>query len=225
MNEENIEKDMTPILLEDLGMRFATEKSKEKKRYGLYQCQYCGASFKGMVSHIRTGHKRSCGCQSTKYKNPHGLHHHRMYKTWSNMIHRCSDPNFKQYEDYGGRGIIVCDEWQDIKNFIDWVENTSNWEEGLTLDRINTNGNYSPDNCTFSNRTIQSINQRIQSSNTSGYVGVCWVVAKNRWKVRVQMYGKCKHIGYFHNLEDAVKARDEYILANNLPHPLSTDEN
>ena len=161
MEEENVEKDMTPILLEDLGMRFATENSKHKSRYGLYQCQYCGNSFKGLSSHIKSGHTRSCGCQSTKYKNPHGLRNHRMYKTWRNMLYRCYDETFKQYEDYGGRGIQVCEEWKDVINFVQWVDDISNWEEGLTLDRIDTNGNYSPENCTFSNRTIQSINQRM----------------------------------------------------------------
>ena len=79
----------------------------------------------------------------------------------------------------------VCEEWKDVRNFVKWVEDISNWEEGLTLDRIDTNGNYSPENCTFSDKTHQSINQRMQSNNTSGFVGVNWQKAKQRWRARV----------------------------------------
>ena len=213
MNEIN-----KPILLKDLGMKYPTKQSKTRSRYGLYQCQYCMEEFEAIINKSR----KSCGCYNPRLE--HSLTGHRMYKTWSNMIHRCSDPNFKQYEDYGGRGITVYSEWQDIRNFIDWVENLSNWEEGLTLDRIDTNGNYSPDNCTFSNRNIQSINQRMQSNNTSGFTGVSWDKKANKWRARVQIFKREKLIGYFHNIEDAVKARDNYIIANNLPHPLSTDK-
>lgn len=208
-----------PILLKDLGMRYPTENSREKKRYGLYQCPYCEKEFEAIINKNR----KSCGCYNPRLE--HSLTGHRMYKTWVNMIHRCSDSNFKQYKDYGGRGIKVCDEWKDIRNFIDWVENSSNWEEGLTLDRINTNGNYSPDNCTFSDRNIQSINQRMQNNNTSGFTGVDWDKRYSKWRARIQIYGKCKYIGYFYNIEDAVKARDNYIIDNNLPHPLSTNNN
>lgn len=163
------------------------------------------------------------GNAQQRLTNSHGLRYPRMYKTWLSMMYRCYNANAKQYGDYGGRGIEVCEAWKDIRNFVKWVE-TSNWEEGLTLDRINTNGNYCPENCTFSDRTHQSINQRMQSNNTSGFTGVSWYKKKNKWRVRVQIFKKEKIIGYFHNLEDVVKARDEYILDNNLPHPLSTDE-
>ena len=223
MNEENIEKDMTPVLLEDLGMRYPTEKSKLRSRYGLYQCQYCGKEFEGNTYTIRQGATKSCGCQSSKYTISHGLRYHRMYKTWLGMVHRCYTENFKQYYNYGGRGITVCDEWKDVRNFVRWVDDLSNWEEGLTLDRINTNGNYCPENCTFSNKTIQSINQRKGSNNTSGFVGISWVEKWQRWGARIKMYGKEKHIGHFKTLEEAILARDNYIIQNNLPHPLSTD--
>ena len=146
-----------------------------------------------------------------------------MYSIWNHMLYRCYNKNFKQFSDYGGRGITVCEEWLDVKNFIDWVENKSNWEEGLTLDRINNNKGYSPDNCTFSIRTIQAINQRQQINNTSGYVGVTWAEARGKWHARVQIFKRGKHIGYYLSKEEAVQARDNYIIENNLPHKLSKD--
>ena len=220
--EEELERDMKPRLIGDLGMGYPTSKSTKKYRCGLYECQYCGKEFEAGTSSVKRGHTKSCGCLRG---DAHGLRNHRMYKTWECMKGRCYNPDFKQYADYGGRGITVCKEWLDITNFVDWVENKSNWEEGLTLDRIDNDKGYSPDNCTFSTRTIQSINQRQQSNNTSGYVGITWDKHRNKWSARVHINNKGKHIGYYLNKEEAVLARDQYIIENNLPHKLSTDYN
>lgn len=219
---ENIEiKDMTPKLIGETYFRKATENSRQRISYGVYECPYCGKHWECGTVDIKTGRTKSCGC-FTKNRT-HGLRNHRMYKTWECMKGRCYNPDFKQYADYGGRGITVCKEWLDITNFVDWVETKSNWVEGLTLDRIDNDKGYSPDNCTFSTRTIQSINQRQQSNNTSGYVGITWDKHRNKWSARVHINNKGKHIGYYLNKEEAVQARDNYIIENNLPHKLSTD--
>jgi hypothetical protein len=81
MSLENIEKDMTPLLLEDLGMRYPTDNSKKKRRFGLYQCQYCGKEFETRTVDVKSGNTKSCGCQSKKYKNTHGMTKHRLYNT------------------------------------------------------------------------------------------------------------------------------------------------
>ena len=222
MEEENvIEKDMTPKLIGETYLRKPTEKSSQRYRYGVYMCQYCGNHWEVITSRINTGYIKSCGCFTAN--RTHGLGGHRMYKTWDGVMQRCNNPKHKRYKDYGGRGISVCEEWLDIRNFVDWVENKSNWEEGLTLDRIDNDKGYSPDNCTFSTKTIQAINRRQKSNNTSGYVGVSWYAKVSKWRARVNMFKKEKLIGYYLTLEEAVQARDSYIIENNLPHPLSTD--
>ena len=218
--KEELERDMTPKLVGETYMKYATETSHQRNRFGIYECPYCGREFESAVSYIKNGTK-SCGCFTAN--RTHGLRNHRMYKTWECMKNRCYNPNFKQYLDYGGRGITVCEEWLDIKNFVEWVENDSDWSEGLTLDRIDNNKGYTPENCTFSTRNIQSINQRPQSNNTSGYVGVTWDKNKGKWSARVQIFKRGKHIGYYLSKEEAVQARDNYIIENNLPHKLSTD--
>ena len=221
---ENIEiKDMTPKLLGETYFRKATDTSPQRYRYGLYECQYCGKEWECLATTIKNGVTKSCGCFTSN--STHNLTKHPLFKTWHNMKNRCYNKNFKQYADYGGRGITVCEEWLDIKNFVDWVDNKSNWEEGLSLDRIDNDKGYSPDNCTFSTKTIQSINQRQQSNNTSGYVGVNWDAKVSKWRARVTMFKKEKHIGTFKTKEEAVLARDNYIIENKLPHPLSTDYN
>lgn len=84
---------------------------------------------------------------------------HRLYSTWANMKDRCYQPNNKSYKYYGGRGIRVCDRWLKSANFIADMYPTH--KEGLTLDRINTNGDYEPSNCRWATPTQQARNRRI----------------------------------------------------------------
>lgn len=80
------------------------------------------------------------------------------YNSYRSMMSRCYNPNTANYKLYGGRGIKVCDEWFDIENFEKWVEE-SNFKKGLTLDRIDTNGNYEPSNCRWATKAQQANNK------------------------------------------------------------------
>ena len=215
---EDIEKDMKPRFIKDLGMRYPTEKSINKYRYGLFECQYCGKEFECLVSNVKRGITKSCGCLKG---DAHGLTSHKFYGTWSKMLHRCTNPKNKDYKDYGARGITVCKEWLDIKNFVAWCDLTHPNIEGYTLDRINNDKEYSPENCTWSDKTTQNINQRMKKSNTSGFVGIYWNKASKKWDAKIGVNSKLVHIGTFPLIENAVQARDKYIIENKLPHKLS----
>ena len=83
----------------------------------------------------------------------------RLYTAWLNMRSRCYSVNNIMYQNYGGRGICVCDEWRNsFENFMSWA-NGNGYQEGLTLERINVDGNYEPSNCTWITKTEQYLNR------------------------------------------------------------------
>ncbi len=208
--KQTIKKEL--ILLEDLGMKYPKETSKEKRRYGLYRC-CCGKEFEAQVSNVKHGNIKSCGCN----KVIHGLTNHRLYNTWKDMIRRCNNPKRKDYKDYGGRGISVCDRWLDIHNFIE--DMYPSYIEGLSLDRSNNDGNYEPNNCRWVDRFVQAQNSKvIRVGNKSGYKGVNWYKNTNRWLAGITVNGKRICLGYFKNILDAAKAYDQYVIDSNLEH-------
>ena len=221
--EEELERDMTPRLLKDLGMGYYNEKNKHKTRLGTYECQYCGREFEVRVYSVKIGNARSCGCQKNKQKITHGRSNSIFYKTWNDMIRRCTNPNNKDYKDYGGRGITVCEEWLDVIDFVAWCEATHPNIEGYSLDRIDNDNGYSPENCRWVNRLVQATNQRIKYTNTTGVSGVVWDVNRGKWRAQISVNYTNKNLGRYLTLEEAVLARDNYIIENKLPHKLSTE--
>ena len=224
MNDEiKIEKDsgrdMTPQLIGDTYMKYPTEISQQRYSFGVYECQYCGKEFEAITKNIKKGNTRSCGCQNGG--RVHGLANSQFYNTWKNMDKRCNNPKNKDYKNYGARGITVCEEWLDVRNFITWCEST--YIEGMWLDRIDNDGNYSPDNVRWADASTQALNKRMQKSNTSGFVGVSWYKGNTKWVAQIMVNKIVIHLGYFNSVQEAVEARDIYIIENSLPHKLSTD--
>ena len=220
--EEEVVKDMTPRLIKDLGMRYPTEKSTRKYRYGLFECQYCKKEFETYIQSVKCGDTKSCGCLIGKNMT-HGFSYHKFYQTWYDMKYRCYNTKRQEYKWYGARGITVCDEWLDVTNFVAWVEKTYPNIEGYTLDRIDNDKGYSPENCRWVDKSTQVINQRIRRTNTSGYVGINWVESKLKWVSRINVEKKRIWLGDYKTIEEAVLARDTYIIENNLQYKLSTD--
>lgn len=123
----------------------------------------CGNIKEVASNNLITGKIKSCGCLLKDGSHTtHGKCNSRLYKTWVNMKTRCYDKNNKEYMNYGGRGIIVCKEWlSNFKTFYDWAINNG-YDDTLTIDRINVDGNYEPSNCRFIDIKTQ---QRNRSNN------------------------------------------------------------
>lgn len=221
--KEELERDMTPRLIGETYMKYATETSHQRRRYGLYMCQYCGREWEVETTRVTGGYTKSCGCLIGKSNKKHGLSLSRFYSSWYAIKRRCYNSEYKAFADYGGRGITVCEEWLDVVKFIEWCESTCPNEKGISLDRIDNDKGYSPENCRWTDVSTQNINQRMRRTNTSGYVGIHWVESKLKWVSRINVEKKRIWLGDYKTIEEAAQARDNYIIENNLPHKLSTD--
>lgn len=160
-------------LIDLTGQRFGrltvierTITSKSGRAKWLCQCD-CGKSTTTTGTNLRTGVTKSCGCymiecETTRIKEictTHGKSHTRLYRTWKNMKQRCYNPNNTYYHRYGGRGITICAEWkQDFKAFYDWAI-ANGYQDNLSIDRIDNEKGYSPDNCRWVTRKVQERNK------------------------------------------------------------------
>lgn len=141
---------------------------KFRRRYYECLCE-CGNTTIVEQSKLRTGHTQSCGCLHKERliarNTTHGGSKDRLYKVWRDMLDRCYNPNEKSYVFYGYRGITVCDEWRkDYKSFKKFMVDLG-YDDTLptgeqTIDRIDVNGNYCPDNCRLLTNKEQQNNKR-----------------------------------------------------------------
>lgn len=137
-------------------------KERNKHRQKVYKCQCdCGNIAYVRGYKLRSGYTKSCGClRHEKYAIKHGKRHTRLYTIWLNMKDRCCNKNTPSYKNYGARYINVCDDWQhDFMNFYNWAMDNG-YQEGLTIDRIDNNKGYSPDNCHWTTPKQQCNNKR-----------------------------------------------------------------
>ena len=209
-----------PILLEDLGYLYPTPNSKQKKRFGIYKCGFCGTNFKAQVRHINSGATISCGCYGKKCKaeginRKHGLRDTRVYIIWGNIKARVLNPKHKNYKDYGGRGITICDEWLDVQNFYNWAM-SNGYSDELSLDRIDNDEGYFPENCRWTTKSIQARNTRIQKNNTSGYRGVSYNKKTDRYRAVITINREKIYLGSFLTADEGAIAYNNYIIENNL---------
>lgn len=119
-----------------------------KNRYYTFLCE-CECGNKNILYGADIRAKKTSRCQHCHNKEccvRHGMHKHKIYKVWTSIKQRCRNPNAPFYARYGGRGISYCNEWEKFEPFYEWAE-ANGYEEGLTIDRIDNDGNYEPSNC------------------------------------------------------------------------------
>ena len=192
-----------------------------KQRHGIYECCYCGIEFKANIQNLKKN-KIAKGCKKCnneiKAKNmiKHGDHDSRLYQCWASMKSRCSE-NYEQKHYYHDKGVKVCNKWNDYVEFRKWsLEN--GYSNDLTLDRIDSDGNYEPSNCRWATKSEQAANTSKSKNNTSGYTGVHFRKDTKKWDVSLYLKSKKHTIGSFEDIKEAALARDTFIIVYGLPH-------
>lgn len=146
-------KDLTDVRF---GRLVAIERGpNDSKGKTVWKCRCdCGNEKYIRATSLQQGLIKSCGCLR------HGLRHTRLYTIWSHMQQRCENPKHNRYHLYGGRGISICPEWRnDFYVFYEWAM-CNGYKDTLTIDRINPDGNYEPQNCRWATVSEQNRNRR-----------------------------------------------------------------
>lgn len=135
----------------------------------------------------------------------HGLVDTPEYKAWCHMKERCNNPKSALYGRYGGRGITVCDDWNNsFKKF--YADMGKRPTPAHSLERIDNNDGYYPKNCKWATKLEQVLNRNANKNNTSGYRGVTWYPQGKKWQAQIFINYKHISLGYFSNPEDAYAA-------------------
>lgn len=149
--EEKADEREVPIFLE----------KTDKKGKGIFECPYCGKHFEAWISNVMQGRQHSCGCMKGKFmvdsKGTHGETKTRLYRTYRHIRERCENPNCREYKWYGARGIKC--EFDTYESFRDYAY-SHGYNDTLTCERIDVNGNYAPGNVTFIPLELQARNTR-----------------------------------------------------------------
>lgn len=187
--------------------------SRKHQKQCICRCD-CGRLYKRDYFKLKYG--LVAQCRECYLRTRHHLNHTRIHRCWVAMKQRCYNKKEKAYKDYGARGIKVCEQWKnDFLSFYNWAM-AHGYNDTLTIDRIDVNGDYCPENCRWADQHTQSANTRKLKTNTTGWRGVSFHKCTGRYRAYICIHRKIHNLGEFDTIEQAAKARQDFIKNNNL---------
>lgn len=221
--KELCQSDFTMKLVKDLGMQYSNPENPKGRRYrfGIFECK-CGRQQRMQVGNA----KRYLSCQSCA-NTKHGKSNDKLYTVYNNIRLRTMNETYRDYPSYGGRGIKMCSEWENsFEAFYSWAVESgyklipNNNRNRVSIDRIDNNKGYSPENCRWVTQSIQCENQgKTKRTTTSIYRGVN--IVGDKWLSRITHKGKRTRLGLFDTEHEAAKAYNDFAIKNKTNHHLN----
>jgi hypothetical protein len=171
---------------------------------------------------VQAAKKRKGKANNPTGGKTHGMSQTKVYYCWHQIMRRCYNKTHPKYDDYGGRGIHVCEEFRDIIGFFNYVRTLPGFDawnikgSALSLDRINNDSHYERNNLRFADKTTQSTNQR-PKKNKNSYTGI--VKNGRTWRSQIKIRYKNIYIGVYPTAKMAALAYDKYVIVNGLNRP------
>lgn len=200
-----------PKFIDRVGLRYGRltvvkRAGTDNLKKPLWECLCdCGVTTFVNSSSLGSGNTTSCGCYLKERITKHGGWKNASYNTWRAMIRRCHNTNSKDYYRYGGKGVSVCERWHTYQNFVADMGEPVGDE---TIDRIDTYGNYEPNNCRWAGVKTQNRNLRIRENSKTGVTGVS-ITNSGTYMAKVTVGKKSFYSKCFKSLEEAAAARKE----------------
>ena len=191
---------------------------RNNQGHNMWKCRCdCGNFSRVSVGSLRSGSIKSCGClqreRTSEASRTHGMSKSRLYNIWRGMKRRCTNPRSAQYSNYGGRGIKVCDEWMKSSSaFFEWAMNNG-YRDDLTIDRIDNDGDYEPNNCRWTTMQVQARNSRhayhvtIDGNTKSGVEWAEDLGISDTTAYKYLRKGECEFVKYYRAHKQRITGR------------------